>query len=497
MKKLLLFVFAMFVMVSMFGQSSANYTFSTITTGSLEDMSTGTTTLLGAGLDDNASGITNMGFTFYFMGVAQTQFSVSSNGMFRFGNTAIGGTVYDIAQAGQAMISPFAEDLETSATGKVHYKLLGTSPNQRLVVEWLNMGVNYSSITADATYQLILYEGTGVIDFIYGAMAVGVGGAATGFQLGFSTNNTDNTFATITTATNTVNTTGTPASNDYTAGAVIPNLNSAAQGSRRVYTFTPPAGPPAPPTTMTFSSIQLTSMTVGWTDNSTIETSFTVMQSTDNITFTTAGSVPSTTMVGIGTPYSLSVTGLSAATTYYFQVIACNEGTGSAPLTGNQATLNPVPFSGTKTVGPTGNYFSLTAAFLDAAGNGINGPVNFVLQPAYVSTVETFPVLAATIPGSSAVNTITVYPSATGLSITSNNATGTLNLNGGSYITFDGRVNATGTTIDLIIENSATTGYAIQFVNEARNNTVKYCTVKGVNTGTSVGTTTSSLITAI
>ena len=56
-------------------QSTANYVFSTNTTGSLGldmnsnvvDMSSGTTTLVGADLDDQVSSIASIGFTFNLM----------------------------------------------------------------------------------------------------------------------------------------------------------------------------------------------------------------------------------------------------------------------------------------------------------------------------------------------------------------------------------------------------------------------------------------------
>jgi hypothetical protein len=45
----------------------------------------------------------------------------------------------------------------------------------------------------------------------------------------------------------------------------------------------------------------------------------------------------------------------------------------------------------------------------------------------------------------------------------------------------------TGTAKDLVIENTSTSGNAIQFINEASNNTVKYCTLRGVRSSTTSG----------
>src|SRR6185312_15367185 len=76
---------------------------------------------------------------------------------------------------------------------------------------------------------------------------------------------------------------------------------------------------------------------------------------------------------------------------------------------------------------------------------------------------------------------VTVYPGVSGLSITSANTAETINFDGSDNIIFDGRVNQAG-ALDLIIENTSTGGVAIQFIDDATYNTIKYCTVKGVNT---------------
>lgn len=68
--------------------NAANYTLSTVTTASLANMSSGTTTLIAADQDDTASPVTPIGFDFYFQGVRQDRFSVNSNGTLRFGATA-------------------------------------------------------------------------------------------------------------------------------------------------------------------------------------------------------------------------------------------------------------------------------------------------------------------------------------------------------------------------------------------------------------------------
>ncbi|MCK7488974.1 MAG: hypothetical protein MZU79_01055 [Anaerotruncus sp.] len=50
-------------------------------------------------------------------------------------------SAYGIGESGVPLIAPFAEDLATSSSGKVHYKSIGSAPNRILVVEWLNMSI--------------------------------------------------------------------------------------------------------------------------------------------------------------------------------------------------------------------------------------------------------------------------------------------------------------------------------------------------------------------
>jgi|GEM_PF-6257701 len=242
----------------------------------------------------------------------------------------------------------------------------------------------------------------------------------------------------------------------------------------------------AAPITMTFSSVGLSSMTLGWTDNSTNEVSFRVYRSTSALgPFVKVGlDINSTSTATTGNLYSQVQTGLDNATTYFFKVVAIFENESPA-LEGNQSTTAPT-LQGLLKVGAAGaDYTTLTAAFADINLKGLLASVQLELQADYVSTGETFPIKPSAI--ATATKTITVYPAATGLTITSNNATGTINLDGAMYVTFDGRVGATGTTTDLVIANTSSSGYGIQFVNDASYNTFKYIELKGESTSTSGG----------
>src|SRR5436190_14801794 len=327
--------------------NAANYSFSTTTTGSLTDMSSGTTTLVAADQDDTASAVTNIGFDLFFQGNRVTQFSVNSNGTLRFGSTTISNTLYDpLAQAGQLLITAYGADQRTHAgNGKVHFKVTGSAPNRVLVVEWLNMQSDFNAGgTADLTYQLRLAETTGTIESVYGSMTMGAAGAAdpnsSSPQVGLSSNNAVGTVGSITAAQSgtpapTYNgASATPVNNLYVAGS-IPALTSAANGSRRTFLLAPAAvNPPGGP--LTFTGVTTTAMTLNWTDSSN-ETGYAIYISTDGTNFSFLNTA-------VQNATSFNATTLLGATTYFWRVYAVNEGN-TAFLSGSQATAAPTPNS--------------------------------------------------------------------------------------------------------------------------------------------------------
>lgn len=341
----------LFSFVFVQGQSVTNYVFSTTTTGSLAldangntvDMSIGTTQLVASGVDTSVSTVQAIGFDFIGMGTLQTNFSANSNGAMGLGNVAIGtsGTT-NAGTATTMFIAPFGGDHATHATGKVHYKVVGSAPNRALVVEWLNMEMDWASSTSNGTYQVRIYETSGVIEFVYGAMSV-ADTFSTGPIIGFSAGTTAGKIASVTSSTNAVTTNGTAfINNTYVVGAIA-NLNSAADGSRRTYVFTPSTLAVAAPTTLTFSGITSAGTTVNWVDDSTNEFGFLVTRATD-AAFTTnvvTATVASTTTAATGGAYNSIQTGLTPSTLYYYKVQALTEAAFSTEISGSQATNAP------------------------------------------------------------------------------------------------------------------------------------------------------------
>ncbi|MBS0659980.1 MAG: fibronectin type III domain-containing protein [Verrucomicrobia bacterium] len=468
--------------------TTANYAFATTTTGSLADLSTGSTQLIGPNQTDYASPLAPIGFDFYFRGIRQTQFSVNANGVLQFGSLAQTGSPFrPLGQTNRPLLTPYGASLRLHPTGKVHAKLFGSAPARMLVVEWRNV----QSIPApggdpDLTFQAQIHEGTGVIRYVYGGMTLSPFVTAdlntSRPHIGFSTSSLAGTVGSVlapqsgSPGPSYDGSAATPQQNDYVGGPLTA-LTSAADGARRTLTFTPPV--PAAPTGLSFSGVTLSGMTLTWSDAPN-EQGYALYVSTDGTNFSYFDAVGENV-----TSYTTS--DLAASTTYHWRVYSVSEGALSAtPLAGSQPTLAGA-FSGTYTVGPGGHYASLGAAVGALVTGGTNGPVQLELLPAYVGSGETYPLTIARIPGATAATPVTIRPAAgaTALSISSAAAT-TLDLNGARSVIVDGRPGGAGSP-QLTVANTSTSGVAVRFRNDASRNTLRSLTAAGVNTAATGG----------
>jgi hypothetical protein len=458
-------------------QNITNYSFAP-SAGTFTPISGGTVVpLSGGSFDDGYYNSLPIGFNFIYMGVSYNNFSASTNGWMTLGQPITLPASANALATGvtRPVIAPLWDDNEMDL-GTLTYQTSGTVGNQVLTIEWLNVKWRLTATAPVVSFQVKLYEATGAVQFVYrqeagtvttGTASIGITGTGTGAGNYLSLNNS----GTAPTVSSTTETTGI----------------STKPATGQTYTFTPPVAPAAP-STFSASAIAIASMTISWTDNSTNERGFYIYRSTDNVNFSLAGTVASTSVATTGNIYSMNQTGLVANTTYYYNIVAFNEGWFSPLISGNATTL-PAVFCGNRTVGPTGDYLSLTNAFTDIALNGLSCSSILELQPAYVSTVETFPLNVPSLGNSPSV-TLTVRPEAgaTNLLITSS-AAQTLNMDGANGVIFDGRAGGIGSS-QLTIENTSVTGSAISFINNASYNSFHDLTIKGVN-----NTATSGVIT--
>ncbi len=451
------------------GQNITNYAF-TATSGTFTAITGGTSPTLSGSLDDGYASNIPIGFTFYYMGLPYTTLAVSTNGFVSLGGTMSGASASNALSSGtpRPILAPLWDDLEISTATDVSYVTSGSNPSRVFTMQWNNVLWNYYASTASIAFQVKLYEETGAIDFVYkqlsgslnsASASIGITAVETGSGKYLSLNGSG-TAPEVSSTTETTSISAKP-----TEG--------------QTYTFTPPA-PPAAPTNLTFTNISGASMTLNWSDNSSSESGFAIYKSLDGTNFTFASSTAPDV-----TTYIAS--GLSFSTTYYWRVFAFTEGALSDFIVGSEITTAPT-LSGTKYIGMgtySMDYATLTDAFTAVNNNGLAGNLILILNTAYTTTETTFPITTP-LQSSQGNYTITIYPSVSGLTITSA-GTSTFSFDGAKNITIDGRAMATGTEKDLTIENTLASGQALLFKNDASNNMIKYCKVEGRNTSATSG----------
>ena len=429
---------ALFSFVFVQGQSSANYVFTT-GTSTLNSM-TGSTPIPGITTfpaDDSGSTVLPIGFNFVYMGVNYSYFSVNSNGQMRLhttaGATAIGGTNVSTYSASTVTFAPMAGDNETG-TG-ISYLVTGTIPNRKLIIEWNNFYAYYSDPQTSGNMQLVLNEGTGVFEFIYGGIK-NSNSTSTTRSIFHSSSNTANSSAFITVGvTPTQNTAATtPTTNSFAASVLIANL------ANTFYKFTP-ASTVGAPTTLTFTGVTSAGTTVNWVDNSTNEFGFLITRATD-ASFTTGvvtSTVASTTAAATGQAFTSVQTGLLPSSSYYYKVQALSEGVISTDLTGSQATNAPGTFISVA----TGNF-----------GTASTWDINAVPTQYDSVTISTGNTVTIDATGQAANNVIVNGTLAYGATPTSFSVNGNLTVNtGGVLNVFNGTTGKVLTVTGNITNN--------------------------------------------
>ncbi|MCX6270196.1 MAG: hypothetical protein NTU44_03080 [Bacteroidetes bacterium] len=409
-------------------------------------------------------------FTFTYLANEYTTLSASTNGFLVLGQS-LNNAFYQNNLANTSnlrprpIIAPLWDDLNLQVSTNFSYKTTGDAPNRVFTAEWLSVKWSYSASSPVISFQVRLSENDGSVSFIYrdeganvvnGTASIGISGgkgsAVSGVVPFLSLNSTGSTpSVSATTETNNLNT--KPASG-------------------QVFSFTPPATP-AIPGDPVFSAMGGTACTIQWDDNATNENGYKVFQSTDGSTFNLIASLPANST-------SFHVVGLSFNTLYYWKIAAWNSA--HTVFSGNSSlTMNPPSMSGVLTIGGASDpdFPDLTSAFEAVTTFGLAGDIQLILQPGYSSLNEVFPLAAPSLYVTGGYQ-LTLFPAIPGLVIQSKSPAGTLKLDGVSNLIIDGRVNASGTEADLVIDNDST-GYAIQFINGSSQNLIEYCIIKGSN----------------
>lgn len=123
--------------------------------------------------DDSVSGALSIGFNFGFYGTTFSSTHVSSNGFLDFDGGSDSGccsgrALPDVDGTSGGIIAGFWEDLNVPQ-GNIRYQTLGTVGSREFVVGFYDVA-HYIGVTP-VTFEMILHEGSGNIEFQYASAA--------------------------------------------------------------------------------------------------------------------------------------------------------------------------------------------------------------------------------------------------------------------------------------------------------------------------------------
>ncbi|WP_443632291.1 M36 family metallopeptidase [Candidatus Marifrigoribacter sp. Uisw_064] len=127
------------------------------------DMSSGTTSFT---LGDDDNGAASLGFNFPFFGNTFTSVNVSSNGYLSFSGSSLNEFNNDVlpdVDTPQNVIAVVWDDLNPTLGGTIHYKVVGSSPNRVMVIEYLDVS-HFGNASLVVNAQAHIYEGSGLIE---------------------------------------------------------------------------------------------------------------------------------------------------------------------------------------------------------------------------------------------------------------------------------------------------------------------------------------------
>ena len=352
MKKIYLLLIAIICITTGLYAQPGSYSF----TGSTGTYNVIAGTTLGAAAIGDDVGIGNLpiGFTFNYNNTAFTVFGARSNGLIELGNTTatLFGFSNNSLSSTPNCIAGLWDDNNTTG-GSIIYATTGSAPNRILTVQYTNMHVGGvgSSTNPTISLQILLYETTNVVQFIYGATSaalsgttasIGISGASGNF-LSITPTSTSSPYATT---SNVTENTSISAATNFPTGTT--------------YTFTPPPpcnSPSRQPTSLILTPFNAAQINGSFTAASTSPDGYLVVRylaggtetpPVNGTSYTAGGTLGTGTIVQSGAATTFTATGLTASTAYDFYIYSMNNLSCSgiaylttAPLFGTASTPAP------------------------------------------------------------------------------------------------------------------------------------------------------------
>lgn len=167
-----------------FADATPLYTLTEVPMASCEDMSTGATPVMFPTNDDSSFGPVAFPAAFafpFFRDVMNTptHYSITTNGVMQLWPSATGTPTTSAASPSidlpstsnpPGLLSAFWDDLLVGPPGSVRTKITGAAPSRTLVVEWNTVTFYLASNGELLTFQIKLFETTGVIEYHYCSM---------------------------------------------------------------------------------------------------------------------------------------------------------------------------------------------------------------------------------------------------------------------------------------------------------------------------------------
>ena len=298
MKKITLFLFALFTCWQINAQVSA-YSFSE-TTETYAQITGTTSTATG---DDGTQTNIPIGFTFNYGGINYTAFGISTNGIIRLGSNATDTAIatgwtngLSNTAGNRPLIAALWDDNHLGA-GTIRYAVTGSSPNQVLTVNFHNtkIGGGGTNGGADVSTIIRLYETTNVIEIVYSNPFTTANAVSASVGL-----NDASSFLSVTPAA--TSTVSSATANNAIDAATMANL------AGKKLTFSPPSC--FAPSGFVASNLTLSTATISW--NAAIPAPSTGYE----YYYSTVNTAPS----GAGTPVNAltdNLSGLAPNTTHY------------------------------------------------------------------------------------------------------------------------------------------------------------------------------------
>ena len=451
----------------------ADYTF-TASMGTFTPISGGTILPWNSSSDDGYYAVSPIGFNFSYLGINYDYFSASTNGLFVLGNSSMSVASTTTAPS-LATLTPrpcmmaIGDDMEMGS-GTFTYQTVGTVGNRIFTAEWLNVRWYYTNSTPTISFQIKLYEASGMVQLIYrqesGSLngsetaSIGIGGQSTGAGNFISlTNSSTSPGFSLTTETSTIN--SKPLTGQtYTFSPPIPLNNDCS-----VIAINSPQTPISPGV----SNVSVSFKNWGKLALSNVVLRYSVDGVLQNPPYSWSGSlaskgiIPSPVTIGsynftLGMhtikAWSQSPNGVADSNHYNDTTIAyvncCLSKTGAFTIGGAGA-----------------NFATFADAINSMSSCGISGPVTFIVNPGTYNEK----VIVPPINGASATNTVTfrgVDKNTCKITWVGNYGSAcTVKLDGADFIRFE----------NLTIENTAPSYYGVDvwFNNNANNNKISNC----------------------